>query len=425
MSGTLSLSNKTCMVWDLSGSYAFIAETMVGAFGQVFYHSQWESGFSRVSDFIPGVGLEGIDRVVDPFEHLDSVDLVIFPDVGLDGLQQWLRSQGILVWGSAAAGVLERDRFLLKDQLEAHRMDVADYEVIEGLADLRKYLADPAHAGEWVKISYFRGVTETHKHFAGFASQGWTDDIAIKLGPFQQVMRFLVEKPIEGKAVESGLDIYGVNGKIPQSIMWGYENKDAGYLGCCGARLPSRLEVCTAKFLPILVDYDYCGPFSTEVRSTDEDQDFVIDFTGRFPSPPSEAQCLNIENLPEIIYQGARGILVEPDFRYRFAAQFVVKSDVLESHAVGIKVGMPERALLHGHCRIEGKDYAVSPNQIEEFAGAVGLADSMSDACDEAFEAAESIEGDRVSFSKDALREILETIEAGEKLGLGFGEFDA
>src|SRR5215469_16966084 len=252
----LDLSRKTCLIWDLSGSYTFIAERMIEAFGNVKYHSQWEGGFSRVSDFLPGVGLADIERVLDPFEHLDDVDLVIFPDVGLDGLQMWLRSQGILVWGSANAGELERNRFLLKDRLQDKGMDVADYEIIEGLPDLRKYLADPAHAGEWVKVSYFRGDTETHKCIAGFASEGWADDLATKLGPFQHLMTFMVEKPIEGEAVEIGVDTLAVDGQIPLSLMFGYENKDAGYLGCCDAVLPERLITCTGQFLPILSDYE-------------------------------------------------------------------------------------------------------------------------------------------------------------------------
>jgi len=237
-------------------------------------------------------------------------------------------------------------------------------------------------------------------------------------------MTFMVEKPIEGDAVEIGVDSFAVDGEAPNSVMFGYENKDAGYLGCCGGILPERLNICTGKFLPILSDYEYRGPFSTEVRSTEDGRDFLIDFTGRFPSPPSESQMLNMENAPEVFYQGAQGILVEPDWKFRFCAQFVVKSDVLENHAVGIKIGMPERVLIHGRCQIEDREYACSPNKIEEFAGAVGLADSIADACDEAFEAAESIEGDRVQFGKDALKEILETIEKGESLGLGFGEFE-
>lgn len=420
----INLSNKAALVYDLSGSYTFIAEQLVNDFGRVFYHSIWESGFSQVQDFLPGVGIEGVERVVDPFDYLDKSDLIIFPDVGLDGLQQFLRERGFLVWGSARAGELERNRCLLKEKLESEGMDVADYEIIKGLPALRKYLADPKNANQWVKVCYFRGLTETHEHVAGFASEGWCDDVAVKLGPFQRDMIFLVERAIEGDAVEPGVDIYAVEGEIPQECMWGYENKDCGLFGFCGGPLPKRLAAATEKFLPVLREYDYRGPLSLEFRVT-SDGEYLIDVTARFPSPPSEAQMLNTKNIAEIMYQGARGILVEPEYRYQYVAQFVMKSDVLESHPLGVQY--PDTwedksamggVLVHGLCVIDGKRYAVSPHEIEEFAGAVGLGDSFATACEAARDVAESVEGDKVSFSKDALSQIMDTIEQGKELGL-------
>jgi translation initiation factor IF-3 len=409
------LSTKTALVYDLSGSYTHIAETIAPDFARTLYHCQWETGFSHVQDYMPGVGLEGVERVFDPADHYKDVDLVIFPDVGLGGLQKYLRSQGLAIWGSARHERFERDRIRLKQVLQGLDLDVADYQVITGLKALREYLAENEKL--WIKISYFRGITETHEHKSSFASQGWLDDLSVKLGPMQESIDFLVEEPIEGDAVEVGIDRYAIDAQVPLTGLWGYEDKDHGYIGTTG-KTPDRLNSVTQRFASILDGYS--GPLSTEVRVT-KDQDFIVDFTARFPSPPSEAECLNIANLARLMYDGARGIWTPAEYRYKMVAQLVLASDVLEDHALAIKVGMPGRVMIHGHCCFDGRDYAASPLKIGEFAGAVGLNDDLEDAMAEALEAAESVEGDQVKFDASAFGRIMETIEQGNKLGLRWG----
>lgn len=410
------LTNKTALVYDLSGTYTFIAEALVNDFGRVLYHVEWESGFPQPLDRTPGEGLEGVERIADPFDYLDQVDLVIFPDVGKAGLQEWLRRQGIPVWGSGLHGNLERDRLALKRELMGLGMDVPEYEVYHGLTALEEYLQNAPPC--WIKVSFFRGLTETH-HFRGdlFLSQGWLDDITTKLGPYREEVDFIVEMPIEGDAVEVGIDAHAINGILPRRMMWGYEQKDEGYIGTTLA-LPPRLSVVSQQFMPALAGY--CGPLSTEVRMTAEGA-FLVDLTARYPSPPSEAEVLNIRNFAQLAYDGARGIPTEADYRCKYVAQFVMKSSVLGYHSLGLKVGIPERTVIHGHCRFDGYDYACSPLRLEEFAGAVGLNDDLEDACAEAIEVAEAVEGDGVTFNRNALREIMDVIEQGEGLGLKWG----
>lgn len=419
----IDLSNKSVLIYDLSGLYTHIAEAIVPAFGSVKYASQWETGFSNVDDFLPGYGLEGIERVKDPFEHIEKVDLVIFPDVGMGGLQEYLRRQGIPVWGSGAAGKLERDRVFLKEKLTELGMDVADYEVITGLTALREYLKKRDDV--WIKISYFRGLSETFHHEDDFLTEGWLDEKAIALGPFKETMQFMVEQPIAGHAVESGIDSYAVLGQHPRQIMWGYEKKDAGYLGTV-ADLPDRIRATTEAFAPALEEFEYKGPLATEIRHTEDGKDYLIDVTARYPSPPSEIQCLLIKNLAEIMYQGARGIMVQPDYAKKYGAQLVMKSDVLEgidNRALAVKVGMSENVMLHGHCRVEDKDYVVSPAHIPEFGGAVGIGNSMAEAIEIALAAAESVKGMGVSYGDDTFDKIMETIKEGDGLGLDWGVF--
>lgn len=417
----IDLTNKTVLVYDLSGAFTHIAESIVPDFGRVLYSSQWETGFSNIEDFLPGVGLEGIERVTDPFEHFQDCDLIIFPDVGMDGLQEYLRDQGLAVWGSGSAGRLERDRVYLKQRIEEQGMDVANYEVIRGLTALREYLAE--NEDVYVKISYFRGLAETFHHVEGFLSRRWLDELALKLGLYADQIIFLVEQAIEGDAVEVGIDSYAVNGVFPSRVMWGYECKDAGYIGTT-ADLPGRLRRNMLAFEPVLREFTYRGPYSNEIRVTEDGKDYLIDVTARMPSPPSEILCKNITNFAEVMYQGARGILLQPDYAYRFGAQLVLKSEQLdEGHGLAVRIGMPENVLLHGHCRLEGEDYVISPSKIAEFGGAIGLGDTLSEAVSIALEAAESVTGYQVTFQEDALDKVMECIEKGEKLQLSWGEF--
>lgn len=414
------LAHRTALVFDLSGSFTFIAEAIRGAFGRVLYASQWETGFSLVRDYLPGVGLDGIERIADPFKVFDECDLVIFPDVGMDGLQEYLRARGMPVWGSGQYGRLERDRIALKEALVALEMDVADYEVITGITALRKRLEEQPDL--WIKISYFRGITETKHHKDIDLTEEWLTQKAAILGPYAESMVFLVEEPIDegdGPVVEVGIDIYAVNGQLPEGALWGYEAKDKAYLGTTGI-LPARLGDTVNQFMQAMPEYR--GPISTEQRTT-KDKAFFVDLTARFPSPPSEVACMNIANLANVMYEGARGFLVEPEFRFRYAAQLVMTSDTIEDHPVALKLGMPERTAIHGHCRFEGKDYACSPLKIPECIGAGGLGDSIHDAIAEAIEVAESVESNDVKFDASAFDEILDTIKTGDKLELTFGVF--
>lgn len=421
----IDLSRHSVLLYDLSGAYTHIAEAMVPAFGRVLYSSHWEASFANVEDFLPGIGLEGIERVPDPFEHFDTVDLVVFPDVGMNGLQEFLRKRGMPVWGSGAAGKIERDRVFFKKLLEEQDMDVPEYEVIHGMKALREYL--DKHEDVYVKVSYFRGLTETFHHESEFLSRRKLDEIASVLGLYGEMVDFVVEQTIGGDAVESGIDGYAVNGLFPQRLMWGYELKDKGYIQTV-SDLPAPLRETVDQFQPVLQSYQYRGPFATEVRFT-EDGAYFIDPTCRFPSPPGEIQAKNIKNLAEIMYQGARGILVEPQYFCRFAAQIILKSRILETGAtLPVQVGMPDNVLLHGHFRLNGEDYVILPgartsSEQEEFAGAIGLADTLEEAAGIACEAAQSVKGEKVVFDEDALLKIIDTIQEGEKLGLSWGEF--
>jgi hypothetical protein len=65
----------------------------------------------------------------------------------------------------------------------------------------------------------------------------------------------------------------------------------------------------------------------------------------------------------------------------------------------------------------------VSPSEIAECGGAIGMGYSLEDAIGEANDVAGSIKGEGLSYDSGALRKAMECIRNGNKLGLTWGVF--
>jgi len=416
----MDVSRKTVLFWDASASYTHVAESVVGEFAQVLYFSPWERGFSVARDFIPGMGLDGIERVGDFFDSLDRTDLVVFTDVGMPGLQTYLREHGMPVFGSARAAELERDRWKLKTTLKAADFDVNDGFLIRGLDTLRKVLQRQDDL--WIKFSFFRGDVETYHHETYARSQRKLAEWTLALGPYGEVAEFIVEPPIESNlCVEAGVDPPWVcDGEFPARFLWGYERKDAGYLGTTLA-LPRRMRLVVDKLSGVLAEYGYRGPLSTETRECDDLSSYLIDLSCRFPEPPSSVHSYLATNWGEMLYGCATGVPVEPEYTADFAVEIVLRSEAGAEHPLAVEIGNPDRVRIHGHCKINGQHYAVSPSEIREMGAACGIGNSLTDATEEALDAAESVKGDEVEFDAASLKRLIDTIQEGKQLGLSWG----
>lgn len=422
------LTRKVITCWDASGSYLHMMEAVVGDFARILYYSPYESGFPVPKNFLPGYGVDGIERIgvgqdiEDFWDAVEISDLIVFTDVGNYGLQEYLRGQNVPVFGSGRSGRLEQDRLYLKSVARKLGLDVADYTSIRGIDQLRDFLMgtnETAPAAEcYVKLSYFRGLAETFHHVSPFMTRSWLDELSLEAGPYAQEIDFLIEKPIDDEpCIEVGIDSYCADGLFPETIMWGYEaDKDNCYVGTTGA-LPKRLAEIRDRLSPELARQRYRGTLSTETREC-ESKSYFIDFTARFPEPPSSLQRFMISNWAEILWETANGRIVEPDFSASIGVQIVWKSNYGKDHPLAVSVGRPDRVTIHGHAVIDGQDYAVSPAELEEQGGAVGLGSTVAEALEDAVDAAESIQGREVKFDAGSLEKIAEAIQKGNALGL-------
>lgn len=406
-----------------------MAEAVVGDVGRVLYYSVFESGFPHPKNFLPGYGVEGIQRIgpgesiEDFFDAVEIADLVVFTDVGHYGLQEYLKRQGVPVFGSGRSGRLEQDRLYLKSVAGKLGMDVADYTSIRGIDNLRDFLlggGDAAPIPEcYIKLSFWRGLAETFHHTSLFITRSWLDELSIEAGPYAQEIEFLIEQPIDDEpCVEVGIDCpWSADGMFPERLMWGYEaSKDNCYVGRAGA-LPQRLREFADALAPELGERGYRGPLCTETREC-PDKSYFIDFTGRFGEPPSSLQRFMIDNWAEGMWEAANGRIVEAEFNAPIGVQILWKSGYGKDHPLAVKVGRQDRVTIHGHFVIDGQDYAVSPAEIEEAGGACGMGSSLEEAVGDALDAIQSIEGREVTYDTGFMDKISEAIEKGLQLGL-------
>jgi hypothetical protein len=81
----MDFSNRTALVID-QGLYVHIAEKLAESFGRVLYYCNgWRSAFPVSERFNIGAGLDGVERIVNPWEHVDRADLIVFPDTYFGG----------------------------------------------------------------------------------------------------------------------------------------------------------------------------------------------------------------------------------------------------------------------------------------------------------------------------------------------------
>src|SRR5579872_1114372 len=424
------LSHKTVCFYDVSGSYTHMAEAVVGDFARVLYYSELSSGFPIPKNLLPGYGVDGIERIgpsqsiEDFWDAVEVSDLVVFTDVGNYGLTEYLRSQGVPVFGSGQGGRLEQDRLYLKSACRKLGLDVADYFPLRGLDPLRRFLlgdGDSQPSPEcFVKLSFWRGLKETFRHDPKdlATTRSHLLDLELEAGPYAEEIEFCIEQPIDDEpCVEVGIDTNCADGAFPETIMWGYEaSKDNCYVGTVGA-LPPRLAKMVARLSPELGRIKYRGPISTETRECDK-KSYFLDFTARFPEPPSSLRRFMVSNWAEIYWEYAHGRVIEEDYVAPVGVQIVLKSDFGKDHPLALQVGRPDRVTIHGHCVLDGRDYAVSPAEIQECVGACGLGTTLEDALEDAIDAAESVHGREVVWDRGALEKISEAIEKGNELGL-------
>jgi len=403
-----SLKNKTALVWD-NGLFVSLAVTLSRSFGRVLYYCPWVTGFPTSQLQMIGMGVPGIERVDSPWPYIDDVDIFVFPDVYEADEQAYLVSLGKRVWGCRGGSELEIDRAASKKIAKGLGIEIGPYKTMTGIEKLRAHLK--AHDDQYVKISRTRGDMETFHSPNYEAIDSKMNEIDYKLGPKADLMEFIVEDNT-GPAIEVGYDGYSVDGQFPNSCLVGVEAKDTAYVAkqVRYSRIPAPVRGVNDKLSPQLRKYGYRGFLSTEIRSTESGHDYLIDPCCRSGSPPGELYQLIVENLADIIWYGADGVLVDPEFAGKWGAELILTSESAADSWV--KVSFPkeheENVKLRYYTEKDGKKYVIPQGNKMTFLGAVvGYGDTAQEAIGKVTEIAKTVEALDIQSKPEALNDAL------------------
>ena len=399
------LSGKTCCIVD-NGLFTSLAVTLAPRFGRTLYYQPWEQAFPRSNELLIGEGLPGVTRIPSIWPVLDDIDLFVFPDIFHGPLQVYLHKLGKRVWGGRLGENLEIMRGLSKRWIKDAGLEVGPWRQIRGLDALREHLQ--ANDDRYVKVSRTRGDMETFHAPNYKLIEPRLDELEHSLGAKKHIQEFIVETPIN-PAIEVGYDGYVIDGKFPQTALYGVETKDAAYLGQVVPYrdLPAGVQAINRGLSGLFADWTYRGFWSSEIR-VKGGKPYLIDPCCRMASPPGELYQYMIENLADILWHGAMGEMVEPEFRDQWGAQLVLRSSWAEDNwqPIDFPPSIRDNVKMHYLTRIAGRYYYI-PQAIEmaEIGAVVATAATPEEAIKNVTKIAEKIEGYGIKYNTQALDE--------------------
>lgn len=415
------ISDVTFCVPD-GGLFLPIAFCLAEKAKRVIVWSPDKRQFPSLSQGIIGDGFEQIECTLDFWPMLKEIDCFAFPDIGQAGLQLHLESQCKAVWGSRDADSIELDREKFLDILKSTGLDVPTYRIFEGLSELAHHLENTEDV--YIKISRWRGDLETTHWRNWKVDNGLLDCWACKFGPAKELIRFLVFNAIDTD-LEIGGDTYGVDGKWPKVMLNGYEWKDKSYFGAVTKtkEMPEQIQAVLEAFGPVLAPYRYRNQWSMEVRVKD-DKAYFIDPTCRGGLPSTASQMALWTNLPEIIWHGANGELIDPEYEDEFAMECVLSSKS-DKHTWGV-VDIPDELKPHVNlgscCEIDGcSAFPPDDSHGDEIGWLVATGKTPKETLDTIKEYA-SMLPDGVSASTESLVNIIQEIETANEEGIEFSD---
>lgn len=417
----VNLKEKTACVIDY-GCYIEIAQRISRDFKKVYFcHPSWQQSFPKWNSYMIGMGVPGIERIESIWPKFDEIDIFIFPDLFQGDFQDWLRSKGKYVYGAGKGEQMEIYRDEFKEILADLKLDVNDYEVVDGLDNLRKKLEKQKNV--YIKTNVVRGNLETFHWDEYKLSKPVLDELEHSLGIFKNEQTFIIEKPIRD-AVEYGCDMFVVDGKYPLHGMVGIEIKDCGYVSKIVATgdMPDGIQKINKKLSNNFAFFSYRGPYSNEIKVTADGKNYLLDMTCRQPQPPTSIQMSQIENISEVIWDIATGIVPEINATKKYAVQAIIKSDWAKCEPQAIY--FPEK--YSGYVSIknlviqDGVKYYVPIDgiEMEEIGAVVGIGNTLKDAIDMCCEIADTVKGYCVHINCGALDEAVEEVNKLTNFGI-------
>lgn len=374
-------STKSVAVAD-NGIFSELARTLSSSFGKVWYTSPWVSAFPFSSDLELGEGETKVERIDDLHQVIDECDLFVFPDIYQAPLQIYLESIGKRVWGSRDGDDLEIYRKDAKEHFAELGIAQGPYETARGMTVVRKYIQ--AHDGQrlWIKGNKARGDFESFSVEGYELGKNKLDDIETRLGPVAESMLYVIE-PHLADTLDLAIDTFSIDGEYPQTAVLGSEEKGECYVGEVRPwnKMPPRLVDIYTKLASTLKSYGYRNFLSLESRANAKHV-YLQDPCCRFGSPPAELQLNWLTNLADILWEGADGKLVEPQYAGKYGVELIVHSDWANDHPLMVDFPQEYRDKIkfRYNSEFDGKVWILPQGAGPRMAAIVACGDDL-DAC--------------------------------------------
>lgn len=411
-----------------AGTFVPLADMMARRVKRCLYYSPFEQEYLSIERCVIGDGCEAFERCDDFLEPdtLKEIDLFLFPDIGFGGLQRHLESLGKLVWGSRGASDLELFRTRFLDVIAKAGLPVVSSTKIRGLTALAEHLKSADD--KWVKINRYRDNMETWHHIDYEHSRRELERLALCFGPMQDKVVFVVQDAINSEedspVLEVGYDGWAVDGQFPPASYQGYEKKNQLYLGSRldAKELPEAVTFVNERMAPVLADYGYRNFWATEIRIK-ENVPYFIDPTARMAGQTMEHLLETCSNLADVIYQGAAGNLIAPEFTAPFAAEatlhYTAENEGWKTLCVPESVARWVK--LYRYCCIDGI-YQFPPHKSDELGVIVGNGETIEEAVEALKEHFAEIENEPVSIELAGFADLIEQIKEAEAEGVEFSD---
>ena len=395
----------TAMIVDNSGGYVSLAIRLADEYKKVYYcNPAWQHSFPSPNLVTVGTGFDRIEVVDNLFNVYDEIDLWIFPDIYYGPFQEFLRSQGEIVWGSGAAEDWELYRDVLKTRMDQKHLPLNKWWKLDGITALREFLKKKDDV--WVKVNKWRGLIESFHSPSYEMVKQQLDDIEYCKGIDPEQIQFIAEEPIPD-ALEQGYDGICIDGQFAESWLSGIEVKDKAYFGQWRkySDLSPMLTDFNTAMSSDLKKFGYRGFYSLENRIQGK-KSYMMDFTARMPEPPGSIYLSLIANLGDVIWHGANGDLIEAQPVTEYAAQINIGSHWACTHLCPVYYPKElEPFVWLKKVRREGDiDYVVPvPNASYDLGAVVGLGDTPEEAIQNATDIAAQIKTIDIIVKPEAL----------------------
>lgn len=403
---------KSVCVVD-NGIFSELATTLSQSFGKTYYTSPWVSAFPSSTQTEIGEGFPDFERVSDIWEIADDVDLFVFPDLFQGPLQQYLEDKGKRVFGSRNGDELENYR----DEAKAHfkELDIPQgpYEVVKGMDALRRYIKSRGEEKLWIKINLTRRDTETFSIESYDLGKNRLDKLEADLGPVAERMKFVVEDNLP-ETIDIAIDTHCIDGKYPTRTLLGTEEKGEAYVCVVKdwADMPVGLVDIYDKLGPTLEKFQYRNFLSLECRSH-EKQVWLGDPCCRAGSPPFELQLNMLKNLPEMLWYGAEGKMIDPEFDSKYGFELIVHSDWADHNPLLLEFPdkYSDQIKLRYSTRFGDKNWIMPQSGGPRVAAIVTCGDNLEDCFEEAEEISKTLRGFKIEVFTRAIPELSKNIQ--------------